>query len=584
MPQKPVTVRTEPNPVHLTPGETMDITITLINNSQEVVRYEIAVTNMKADWFKLERSDMLLYPGEPGNEGTLTLTISLPADASPASYLPSIQVTSNRWSGILATSPINLAIKPPKLAAPDITLEPEVLRTRLGTAIYRVNLKNNQKQPLSVRLYVEHEQRNVQSNLIPPVIRLAPNSSGFTMLKIQPQRRNWIRADKIYKFRLAADDTPVEVIGTLRQSAALPQVRAIISSLGWSLILVMLPLILSGLLITFVLWPRQATNIRPNFFTGPVSCVQNSSKVTASLMMQGDKSIIEIDLGKIIDPPPNPDAEEAFKPILGFSRKSLLQTDEVNNTIIRISTNDVTRLPGIFSSLISVSPNGRYVAYVTARNQLMDDTIINIYDTETRKQRAVDRINSGFWPSHPIFNGDGSRLVYTKKVDSQLELFGLDTTSATTEPRQLTKQPNFLTPDLYYGDNAPGPVCFATDGNQVVVATPNSPTQTQVDFNTGLNSPPFTNQHSQTALEPITNIRQPAPAPLNRGECFVPTFSLNALEWRDQQMKSRNDKIGEAGCPLTAAAMVMNYYKVDKLLPNVKTAKEQNTSGKFAKS
>ena len=529
-----VTMRVQPNPVQMTPGESMDIAITLTNNSQEVERYEITVVDMSATWFKLEPSDMLLYPEAPGNEGTINLKITLPADASPGSYLPSVQVTSNLQPGIAASTPINLGINPPKLAAPDIKLEPEVLRTSVGTARYRINLKNNQEQPLSLRLAVEQEQPNVQSNLVPPVVRLAPNAAGFTMLEIQPQRRNWIRADRTYKFKITADDVPVAVFGTLRQSAGLPWVRAIITNVGWSLLLILLPLIFAGLLIAFVLWPRPvATNTNTaSIFTGPASCAQNTSNVTVSLTMQGDKSEIVINRG---------DTAAA----------------------LRITGNDVTRLPGVFASLISVSPDGRYVAYVTARNQLMDDTVLNVYDIQTNNQRSVDRVTSGFWPSHPVFSADGSKLVYSKKVGNQLELVGLNITAAQPAPRQLTKQPNFLTPDLYYGDNAGGPLCFATDGNQVIVANQNSPTQTQVDFNTGSSSQPFTNQRSQTALEPVTNIRQPAPAPLNQGECFVPTFSMNALEWRDQQMKPRNDKIGEAGCPLTAAAMVMNYYKVD---------------------
>ncbi len=527
-------MRVQPNPVQMTPGESMDIAITLTNNSQEVERYEITVADMSPAWFKLEPADMLLYPESPGNEGTVTLRITLPADASPGSYLPSIQVTSNLQPGIAASTPINLGINPAKLAPPDIKLEPEVLRTNVGTARYRVNLKNNQDQPLSLRLVVEQEQPNVQSNLVPPVVRLAPSAPGFTMLEIQPQRRNWIRADKTYKFKLTADDVPVEVIGTLRQSAALPWVRAIITNAGLAVLLILLPLIFAGLLIAFVLWPRPVTTTTsgPSVFTGPASCAQNTSNVTVSLTMRGDKSEIVINRGDTAAP-------------------------------LRIAGNDATRLPGVFASLISVSPDGRYVAYVTARNQLMDDTVLNVYDIQTNNQRSVDRITSGFWPSRPIFNADGSKLVYTKKLGNQLELFGLNTTAAQPAPRQLTKQPNFLTPDLYYGDNAGGPLCFGTDGNQVIVANLNSPTQTQVDFNTGASSQPFTNQRSQTALEPVTNIRQPVPAPLNQGECFVPTFSMNALEWRDQQMKPRNDKIGEAGCPLTAAAMVMNYYKVD---------------------
>jgi len=241
-------------------------------------------------------------------------------------------------------------------------------------------------------------------------------------------------------------------------------------------------------------------------------------------------------------------------PLQAHRLASLFSDDET--TSIRISNRDFSdlrilrtepaaTLPGMFGSLLALSPDSSRLAYVTADSELMDKAHVWAVDVANPAVKSeLAYFPTGLWPTRPAWSPDHRRLAFVTVDDS----------SATSKPR--------LTVWVADADKRPAKVskafdvsleslteiqseslCWTSD-NRVTVRRPTVPgSATTEPLPTGI----------------AASGSEPTP-PSGGASCGVPIFSQNDPTWRHLIMQAGGDPIGAYGCALTSTAMLLNYY------------------------
>ncbi|HEX2914619.1 MAG TPA: C39 family peptidase [Chloroflexia bacterium] len=530
-----VSVKLSTNLVRVMPGDRNQVTITITNHSQGVERFEVRVSDLPAEWYQLDRGDLLLYPDPPGNEAGAYLTITVPGYAMPGSYSPVVQVINSSRQLVEASASFALFIGEQPQAQPEIHLNPPLQLTRARKAAYQLTVVNPQNQPLALRLLPRSFDPRARLAVNPPILQVPPLGQAFSAVEVVTPRSNWFSPDRRYEFMVEAENTGLQARGAMTQTCRLPWLRWLFASPLHFVPLLLLLLLFSGLLV-FLLWPRQTTVVQ--VFSQPARCVLTTATMVPSLHM-------------------------------GSELTDVVLTETETGRVRKVQQESVSRLPGIFDSLLSLSPDGKQLAYVTAANEAMDDTVIFVVNLSTSTKQRIAGIANGFWPEHPIWSPDGSQLSYVVRNGSQLELWTVNLTSGDKNPR-LISTPRQLTPDMFYRDPGPNaPLCWSSDGTRLVIAQKDATTQTEVNLANGQTA--TVNKPAQAGSDKLQMPRMPGfggvvtpgLAQVGEGSCFVPTFSQNDPQWHDLVMRPWTDKIAAAGCALTATAMVLNYYKVN---------------------
>lgn len=516
------------------PGSTHELGVTVTNNSQEVERFELSISDLDPSWYQFDWADMLLYPNPPGNESTSYVRITVPPDAQSGTYAAAVEITGSQ-SGVMR-QPFILTINSVADAKPQITLSPEIQETRNRSARFQIGLQNPLTRPISLPLFAHSARPDVRIHIMPPVADLPPFGELTSLLEIQPLRRNWYKSEQRYDFSIGAEGLDTEVSGTLLQSCALPWLRQLLTTPALLAAALLLPLLLGGLMVVLT-WPRQSNSGLPT-----AECVVPNQSRTVTFQPRGDSTAIVV-------------------------------ADLNSNGARPVITEPSNRLPGIFASLVSVSPDGNSLAYVTAKNENLDEAVIYTLNINSGARQPVVSVNNGLWTSRPIWSKDGTQLSYVVRNNSQLELWTVNT-EGVDKKAQAIAAPRQLDPALFYGSPSNGPVCWSTDGTRLIIRSNASATQqTEVSINGGkvqdVTRPPsglpLTQQLDQKVALPI---KEPDLVSLSDSACSIPTFSQNDPRWRDQPMRPLGDKIGDVGCPVTAAAMMLNYYKLTNINPN----------------
>jgi hypothetical protein len=272
------------------------------------------------------------------------------------------------------------------------------------------------------------------------------------------------------------------------------------------------------------------------------------------------------------------------KPAVGGSRVCAAQATKLpslfsddKTTAIRLSNPDLSgmkilrtepaeTLPGLFDPLLALSGDNTRLGYITARNTMMDDARIYYIDVANPgKREEMAYIQGGFWMVKPVWSPDNKRLAFIRlnaeqasKGQTQLELWVAEIGS---QPRKVGA-PETLKPEIFFG-NPVLPLCWAEDNKTVIFD--NAPgtggglaQQTEVNTETGENVVTSRPEQPKPVVKDDRNPPQVASA--GGSACGVPVFSQNDPAWRNQLMQTAGDLIGEYGCALTSATMLLNYY------------------------
>jgi len=222
---------------------------------------------------------------------------------------------------------------------------------------------------------------------------------------------------------------------------------------------------------------------------------------------------------------------------------TMLRLSNLDYTEMRIlRTEPANVLPGMFDALLALSGDDQRLAYVTASDELMDDAHVEYVDVANPSVRTeLAAIAKGFWVVRPAWSPDNRKLAYVTMSASsgappQFELWIADTT---TQPVSAAIQADLVADNFTNGHSAS--ICWTADKRVVLVPT---------------NSVPFPSP-SPTGAAPSP---EASVSPSTGSPCGVPIYSQNDPAWRDVIMQSGSDSIGGAGCALTTAAMMLNYY------------------------
>lgn len=291
--------------------------------------------------------------------------------------------------------------------------------------------------------------------------------------------------------------------------------------------------------------------------------------------------------------------------------------DETDVRVLRTEPSSI--LPGNFDAMLALSPDASRLAYVTAKNLMLDGASISYIDVARPSQvRKLVDVPVGLWIVQPVWSPDDQRLAYAKvneggspQSETQLELWVA--TVGGKASRVATVPQSQLDLTSFYGDRRAS-LCWASDNKTLLIqnvyakeaatATPNatqtaksvaptvapSPTSTLAPGETPRPTPvptvaPTAPPPAPTAeREPPRQIQidtqtgqakkvvpppnAPTPAPgLDRlppreggSPCGVPVLSQNDPAWRASIMQAGGDTIGSYGCALTSTAMMLNYF------------------------
>lgn len=543
-----ISIQLSPSTIQLLPGENIDVSLTVTNNSGHITRFLLALPDLEADWYSFSKSDILLYPEEPGNSETLLLRLTIPSHATPGSYAPTINVIDNDTQQLTATFPFILVVNTKLRVPPELTITPDTETSKERVAQYQVKVRQVSDitsdnlilfaTPLiTVRPRKGTPRAGISLSIRPRTIDLRPYEEVVCALEVRTLRRNWFGIDRRYEFNVGIQGTNIEKTGNFVQTCRWPWVRGIASRpLAWVGVL-LIPIVLAALLV-FLLIPHPQTSDAANLVnqTFSTNCFTPPAYTSSSyVQMQGGSSYI------------------------------ILTTPNGAPQTIAYRT-ESAQLPGLFSSLTSVSPNGNTIAYVTAGDESLDNASIYIVDVNQHQTRLIATLDPGtsLWPTRPIWSSDGSELAYVVVNKGKLQLLYVTLTSTTLTGNVLADNTTVssLTPSLFYTSNPTArPLCWADDNKSILVSNSNGNGGTQVPIDVRARPRSFTS--TSTALNTTSTntagLLQPAPVDATSA-CYLKTLSQLDPQWRDNSVGSKNQKISSVGCPVTTLAMVLNYF------------------------
>ncbi len=617
--------------VELAPDESVEINLMVINTSQIIDNFEISLeplvtpetAGLNPAWVQLSPPTFALRPklggtGEGDTEREIKFKVSLPPQTVAGNYAGRIVIRAQSGPENSAVVPFNLVVS--AVEEQLLELVPVEQSSRRGQEIYRVTLANRGNSPHLYALYAEDEDDECRFQIVPSEVTLQPSEQTLLTLKVRPRRRNWASADRNYPFTIKLEGFRNSVAGVFVQRCALPPVFWLGRHWGRLAILFTMLLALSIAALIFLLPKAEASKSAD---CGPTS--QRQVRVV------GNNFQTEIQVSGRAGTP-------------GFDKFE------------QYARENAAILPGVFSQLAAVSPDGRRLAYVTASNLALDNAVIKVIDLDTPgPNRPVVfswTVPNGLWPAPLVWAGNGERLTFarrTPKADGAVKTTAAAVPNgspgqvgaspspstaqtpgaASTSETQLTLlaaeigkkdllplgSPSRLQTTLFYGD--PGRILCWDDNNANVLLRPradDSKEDTQLrinlegtaetiglqassNFKLDVTSPlkggpntgktglvaPLTRPAQAGAGLPLllagpvlssldTRYQQTVPAGLTQnstaqaatGCVLTRLFSQNDPRWSDAALnKDSTGKLGEFGCPIVAAAMVINYHNYE---------------------
>jgi peptidase C39-like protein len=227
-------------------------------------------------------------------------------------------------------------------------------------------------------------------------------------------------------------------------------------------------------------------------------------------------------------------------------------------TQIRLATPDLrtehalrsepaARLSTMFDSLLSVSADGKRIAYVTAGDEVLDDAQI-LYLNVARPDQVhlVASIAGGLLPIRPVWSSDASQIAYVVSRQKQ----GNSVYQVLAAPAAGGPAIDLATlPPATFDRIHSSSLCVTSTGAINLVPTP-TPTVERAAAEIATPAP-----KSVPSPSPTTERSSGGATP-----CAMPVLSQNDPRWRNGVMLPYGDSIGGDGCALTSTAMILNYF------------------------
>jgi hypothetical protein len=237
-----------------------------------------------------------------------------------------------------------------------------------------------------------------------------------------------------------------------------------------------------------------------------------------------------------------------------------------NNTTtqIRLSTADLksqevlwtdsaSRLPAMFGSLLTVSEDGKRLAYVTADDEQLTNAKVMYLETAHPDQpRLIASEPKGLLPIRPVWSSTGEQLAFVVARTEQGKT-AYHVLAGSVHGGPVLKIAD-LNPDTVDRLEASA-LCITPQG--AVSVLPPSPSPVTGNLVTG--------RHTASAASPTPNVVATPRSKEHVGgiRCSLPALSQNDPRWKDHQMRPTGETLGAVGCAVTSAAMVLDYYSAE---------------------
>jgi|GEM_PF-3013016 len=257
----------------------------------------------------------------------------------------------------------------------------------------------------------------------------------------------------------------------------------------------------------------------------------------------------------LIAPPPQSQSQNCA----GASSLTPTLFGSDTSTQIRLSTPDLKsqrvlrteptdRLPAMFENLLALSPDGRRLAYVTADDEQMDNAQLSYIEVDhPDAPHVIATERSGMLPIRPVWSPRDAQVAFVVARRQQSGIAYRVLAASTTGGPVL----DIGTLGSNAFESLETNVLCVTPAGSVSVLPPPAPTHGDL----ATSATPVT--HSIPAATPT-----PTPATVTGGgtRCALPALSQNDPRWSAHRMQPTGESVGEVGCAVTSAAMVLDYW------------------------
>lgn len=252
--------------------------------------------------------------------------------------------------------------------------------------------------------------------------------------------------------------------------------------------------------------------------------------------------------------------------IIEQNREVIISVIDNNQDIEIARISDEFLVLPIFEYFITLSPDGRYVTYVTADNThsndiSLDEATLWLVEVATGNTIPLRFFPDNLWPTHLLWSPDSEKLAFVQVTSEEsarqyggLELWWVDIISG--QASMLINGPVF-TADIFYQDLPPN-IQWDLDSDALSFTTYDIESATETIHTYSLIS-----QDHTTLTRLLTTEKRRSLSPQATLPCPVIRYSQKDPRWSGIVMQTCGTTIGAEGCALTSAAMNLVYYGKD---------------------
>ncbi len=197
-----VGVQIQPAAAAVTPGQFVDVQLSLINQAAHIDHFHVQVQGIPTEWVKISNNDLFLLPGDRGRV-LLNIAPPLRSDIAAADYPFAVQVIPRTYPTYAITTEAVLTINPVvKLTS---TLQPERLRNR---GPFTLQLRNEGNAPTTCNLMLTEAQAGLLLTHTAQEFVLAGGEEKQITIQAEARQRPFVGASQTFPWQAELVYTP----------------------------------------------------------------------------------------------------------------------------------------------------------------------------------------------------------------------------------------------------------------------------------------------------------------------------------------------------------------------------------------
>jgi hypothetical protein len=189
--------------LEVVPGESVEATITIRNQSQIVDQFGIRIQGLDPSWWTLSTSSVSLFPGEQG-EAKLTIHPPKEAESKAGSYSFQVRAVSQANPEEMTEEEAYLVLR--GFLVWDVEMSPTKVAGRSGT--YRITANNSGNTDITLIFEGKDPEEALDYTFSHDKVTVPAGESALITLKVRPRKEE---RDKLYSFQVLVRPAGAEV-------------------------------------------------------------------------------------------------------------------------------------------------------------------------------------------------------------------------------------------------------------------------------------------------------------------------------------------------------------------------------------